>query len=116
MKITFLGTGAADWKGPLASGEYRRFTSTLFDGRLLIDGTATIADVAPAPGTVDAMLFTHSHIDHFDPAFLKAVSPRRAYAEKSWAAEFGMEQISFRELLDRLEGFIRQSVLNGGGE
>lgn len=32
------------------------------------------------------------------------------------AAEFGMEQISFRELLDRLEGFIRQSVLNGGGE
>lgn len=94
MRITFLGTGAADWKGPLASGEYRRFTSTLFDGRLLIDGTAKIADVMPAPGAVEAMLFTHSHADHFDPEFLQKAAPGRAYADESWASEFGMEGAS----------------------
>ena len=93
MKLTFLGTGAADWKGPLANGEYRRFTSTLFDGRLLIDGTRTIGDVMPAPGAAEAMLFTHSHKDHFDPEFLRAVAPKQAFAEKGWASEFGMEGV-----------------------
>ena len=29
MKLHFLGTGAADWNGPDARGEYRRLTSTL---------------------------------------------------------------------------------------
>lgn len=91
MRITFLGTGAADWKGPLATGEYRRFTSTLFDGRLLIDGTGRVCDMLPDTSGVEVMLFTHSHADHFDLEFLRAVAPKRAFAERSWASEFGME-------------------------
>ena len=41
MKLEFLGTGAADWRGPAANGELRRMTSTRFDGALLIDLTAS---------------------------------------------------------------------------
>ena len=47
MKLTFLGTGAADWAGPDERGEYRRLTSTLLDGCLLIDVTATVLDEIP---------------------------------------------------------------------
>ena len=39
MKLLFLGTGAADWdiKSPVREEGFRRFTSTLVDGILLID-------------------------------------------------------------------------------
>ena len=47
MKLKFLGTGAADWHGPDERGEFRRFTSTLLDGRLLIDVTQTVLDQIP---------------------------------------------------------------------
>lgn len=94
MRLTFLGTGAADWNEPLESGEYRRFTSTLIDGKLLIDGTETVADSLPLFGSVDAMLFTHSHRDHFSFDFLKQVAPKQAFCERSWAAEFGMNPLT----------------------
>ena len=47
MLLRFLGTGAADWNGPDENGEYRRFTSTLLDGRVLIDATKTVLDMIP---------------------------------------------------------------------
>ena len=73
MKILFLGTGAADW--PEENGgrfrEFRRKSSVLVDGELLID---------PGPGVPGAMqefgvpaesvkyvIVTHSHSDHCDP-------------------------------------------------
>ena len=89
MKITFLGTGAADWQTPTESGEYRRKTSTLFDGRLLIDGTASIEDSLPILRNVEAMLFTHSHDDHYDAEMLQKIAPRKVFCERSWAKEAG---------------------------
>ena len=49
MILKFLGTGAADWTGPDERGEYRRCTSTLLDGCLLIDITKTALDMIPDP-------------------------------------------------------------------
>ena len=58
MRFLFLGTGAADWKRPQDTGEYRRNTSTLVDGEMLIDGNETISEALPMLENVPAMLFT----------------------------------------------------------
>lgn len=47
LKVRFLGTGAADWKGPDARGEHRRLTSILLDDRIFIDFTESDADMLP---------------------------------------------------------------------
>ena len=70
MKILFLGTGAADWSQERDGKEFRRNSSALIDGCLLID---------PGPGVIDAIneysvdismikyiLNTHRHEDHFN--------------------------------------------------
>lgn len=85
MQLRFIGTGAADWNGPDERGEYRRLTSTLIDGRVLIDFTADKLDVFNGP--VDAVLITHSHSDHYDPKAIAALSPKQVWAHESWAAE-----------------------------
>ena len=58
MRFLFLGTGAADWKEPSDDGEYRRNTSALVDGEMLIDGNETISEALPMLENVPAMLFT----------------------------------------------------------
>lgn len=93
MRFLFLGTGAADWKRPLDTGEYRRNTSTLVDGELLIDGNETISDSLSALQGVPAMLYTHSHSDHYSKAFQQCVRPARVYCEESWAEEAGAQPI-----------------------
>lgn len=74
MKLLFLGTGAADW--PISrrtpGAEWRRFSSTLIDGRLLIDPGPHIFDFAESakdPHLFDRItdiIVTHSHGDHFN--------------------------------------------------
>lgn len=98
MKIRFLGTGAADWKEPNERGEYRRLTSTLFGGALLIDFTASAQDMLPEGACVHHILITHSHADHFDPAAIAALSPAVLYAHESWAGEIGIPGIEARPI------------------
>ena len=93
MKIRFLGTGAADWNGPDARGEYRRLTSTLIDDTLLIDFTKTAADMLKNPSDVRCILITHSHGDHFDPAAIAALAPAVLFAHESWAGEIDIPGI-----------------------
>lgn len=93
MRFLFLGTGAADWKRPQDTGEYRRNTSTLVDGEMLIDGNETISEALPMLENVPAMLFTHSHGDHYSKPFLQKVRPRRAFCEESWAEEAGARPV-----------------------
>lgn len=72
MKLLFLGTGAADWKiETRREGEFwRRFSSSLIDGTLLLDPGPHIFDFAEKNGTpalydgVKDILCTHSHPDH----------------------------------------------------
>lgn len=93
MKLHFLGTGAADWNGPDDKNELRRFTSTLIDGCLLIDVNADVLDMLE-PSSVHAVLFTHSHRDHFSPDALRALAPCTVYAHESWAGEISGEGLT----------------------
>ena len=87
MKVLFLGTGAADWSGLDENGEYRRLTSTLLDGRLLIDVTRSAIGSIKDLAAITDVFYTHSHNDHFDLEALKALSPCRVWAHESWAGE-----------------------------
>lgn len=72
MELLFLGTGAADWNIARRGGGgfFRRFSSALLDGTLLIDPGPHIFDFAEkngCPGIFDgvaAAAVTHSHSDH----------------------------------------------------
>lgn len=94
MKLNFLGTGAADWSGPDARGEYRRLTSTLIDGCLLIDVNPEILELIPDKTAVTAVAFTHSHSDHFNIGALRALAPCTVYAHESWAGEIEGEGLT----------------------
>jgi phosphoribosyl 1,2-cyclic phosphodiesterase len=81
MKLTFLGTGAADWHYPLQSDgistSYRRFCSAIIDGSLLIDPGPHIFDYAEKTDQPDLfnrvkyVIVTHSHGDHFNVDSIK---------------------------------------------
>ena len=85
MKLEFLGTGAADWVQPEPEGEYRRLTSTLIDGALLVDLTMGALERLAHPEEVTDLLITHSHSDHFDPAAVAALAPKRVHVHEGWA-------------------------------
>lgn len=71
MKITFLGTGAADW--PMEKNddmaEFRRLSSALIDDVLLIDPGPQIFDALTEFGkdirAIKYVINTHKHSDHF---------------------------------------------------
>ena len=75
MKITFLGTGAADWNiDSYKPGKFhRRFSSALINDDLLIDPGPHIFHYCETEGTPDMLdgvrnvIVTHSHGDHFVP-------------------------------------------------
>lgn len=78
MKLLFLGTGAADWKPEHREDPgYRRYSSTLIDGTLLIDPgphvPESLARAGIAPGEVKYILNTHRHGDHYNKATLEAL-------------------------------------------
>ena len=75
MKVTFLGTGAADWDiGAFVPGQFhRRFSSVLINDDLLVDPGPHIFHFCEQNGTPDLLdgvkniIVTHSHGDHFTP-------------------------------------------------
>lgn len=74
MIIEFLGTGAADWHIDRREQEpdFRRFSSALIDGTILIDPGPHIYDYITCENKPDlfrnvkAILLTHSHGDHYN--------------------------------------------------
>ena len=71
MKITFLGTGAADWPIQRKDGmtEFRRLSSALIDDVLLIDPGPQVLDALKEYGKntsdIRYIINTHKHKDHF---------------------------------------------------
>ena len=71
--LTFLGTGAADWELSARNGFFRRNSSALLDGKILLDAGPHVFDyltTEDCPSLLDAVtlvLITHDHEDHVDP-------------------------------------------------
>ena len=74
MKVTFLGTGAADWDiNAYVPGQFhRRFSSVLINDDLLVDPGPHVfhfCEQNSSPdllGRVKNIIVTHSHADHFN--------------------------------------------------
>ena len=72
MKITFLGTGAADWKFEKHShlDGFRRRSSILIDDCLLVDPGADVPNALQTFGknidNVKYIINTHKHSDHYN--------------------------------------------------
>ena len=79
MKITFLGTGAADWspKKP-ESGEHRWLCSSLINDDLLIDPGPCVPMALEKynidPKKIKYVISTHRHGDHFNENTLKMLT------------------------------------------
>lgn len=84
LRVRFLGTGAADWKGPDDRGEHRRLSSVLLDNRILIDFTPTDAEMLPEGCRPECIFYTHSHGDHFNPEALLKLGVPVAHLGKTW--------------------------------
>ena len=84
IKVRFVGTGAADWRGPEADGYLRRNASMLADGKVLFDFTSTAADNIPEGVLPGAVFFTHSHNDHYDPKATLELGVKRVYLGETW--------------------------------
>ena len=71
MKILFLGTGAADYEAAdRGTAGYRRNSSVLIDGALLIDPGPCVPDAIETFGVdigkIKYVINTHRHADHFN--------------------------------------------------
>ncbi len=106
MKLTYIGTGAADWTQSAGArdGVSRRFTCTMVDEDLLID-LAPTTPVALFDGMFSAVtdiLYTHSHDDHYDHKTLAAFAARhpvRVWADADFAARIpGTEGVEVHQL------------------
>ena len=84
LKVRFLGTGAADWKGPDDRGEYRRLSSVLLDDRILIDFTPTDLDMLPEGCRPECIFYTHSHSDHYNPEAILKLGVPTVHLGKTW--------------------------------
>lgn len=87
MQITFLGTGAADWNWSIPLDDTRRGSCcTLLDGKVLIDAGATVLQsldrCAVAWNTVEAVVLTHSHSDHFNVQAVNAIAEAPGRTQK----------------------------------
>ena len=83
MKLLFLGTGAADWSREVQDDpEYRRFTSTLIDGELLIDPGLHVLNSIETFGVdikrIKYVINTHRHSDHFNADNLRVLEENGA--------------------------------------
>ena len=79
MKITFLGTGAADWsfEKDREKEDFRRFSSILIDDVLLIDPGPHVPDAIKTfgiePNKIRYIINTHRHSDHYNENTLKTL-------------------------------------------
>ncbi len=86
--ILFTGTGAADWHLAEKSDEYRRFSSALVCGDLLIDAGPDIFDFEADFGYTDLyknvknILITHSHADHYTAESISKLNHATVWSNK----------------------------------
>ena len=80
MKLTFLGTGAADWCLAIREGKKvtRRYSSVIIDDELVIDSGPGVLDALKENkiefSSVKYVLNTHDHDDHMNRDNLKVLT------------------------------------------
>jgi len=84
LHARFLGTGAADWKCPDERGENRRWTSIMFERKVIIDFTFRSEDMVPADCHPEVIFYTHSHPDHYHPGSAIKLGVKRVYLGATW--------------------------------
>ena len=84
LMMRFLGTGAADWNGRDERGELRRLSSVLLDSKILIDFTPTDEDMIPTGVKPEAIFYTHSHGDHYNPAAALRLGLKKVFLGGTW--------------------------------
>ena len=86
MKITFLGTGAADWSYDIHKDVegFRRNSSALIDDCLLIDPGPDVPNALSAFGkdanAIKYIINTHTHSDHYNADTVAALSHATLYS------------------------------------
>ena len=93
LPVRFLGTGAAGKPSPDADGLIRRHSSVLLDGKVIIDFTPSSEDMIPEGFHPEALFYTHSHGDHYNPAAALRLAPARIFLSETWA-ERAMEDFA----------------------
>ena len=85
LPVRFLGTGAAEKPTPDADGFIRRHSSVLLGGKVIIDFTPTSEDMIPEGFHPEALFYTHSHGDHYNPVAALKLAPERIFLSETWA-------------------------------
>ena len=88
MRVRFLGSGSAGWeREPRTSKIFRRYSSVLIDNRLLIDYTWMAEDMLPEGCRPTAIVYTHSHGDHYDPKAAVKLGVKDVYLQRGWVED-----------------------------
>ena len=88
LNVRFLGTGSACWeKEPRTSKIFRRYSSVLIDRRFLIDYTWMTTEMIPEGCHPQAILYTHSHGDHYDPKAAVKLGVKHVFVHNSWVPD-----------------------------
>lgn len=91
LRVRFLGTGAADWEGADLGLDFRRLTSVLFDGHVLVDYTTSARDMLPTGCRPEVIFYTHSHADHYNAEAAVDLGVERVYCHVSWSDDLARE-------------------------
>ncbi len=83
LAVKFLGTGAAG-KRRSDHPEDRRHSSILLDKRVIIDFTPASEDMLPEGFSPEAIFYTHSHGDHYNPSAAIKLKPGKIYVGETW--------------------------------
>ncbi len=97
MKLTFIGTGAADWDWQNFPPGTRGSTATLIGRACLIDAGPTVIDALARCGVslarIAHVVITHSHPDHFRPSTIAAIAFARHGRLTVWAPPQALEAL-----------------------
>ena len=97
MRLTFLGTGAADWDWRNWPPGTRGSTATLVGQSCLIDAGPTVVDslarAGVEPAQIAHVVITHAHPDHFRPATIAALSQTRRGRLTVWASPQALAEL-----------------------